>query len=71
MWTAGDYVISSIFVLPTNSVTDLTANWCFQDFLGNGNTETWFVFVNGVAVAQAVLPDDDYNGDIWNRDRHG
>jgi len=67
-YTAGDYVISSVFVLPTSSVTDLTANWQFQDFLGNYNgtptTETWFVYVNGVAVANAVLPDDNYNGDI-------
>jgi hypothetical protein len=64
-WAAGDYVISSIF---TNtglaSVTGLTANWQFEDFLGDGNTETWYVFVNGVSVAQAVLPDDSYNGDI-------
>jgi hypothetical protein len=63
-WTAGDFVISSIFVLPTNSVTDLTADWSYQDFLGGGNTETWFVSVNGVAVATATLPDDSYNGDI-------
>ncbi|MGO9275444.1 MAG: PEP-CTERM sorting domain-containing protein [Terriglobia bacterium] len=67
-YTAGDYVVSSIFVLPTASVDDLTANWQFQDFLGNYNgtptTETWFVYVNGVAVAAAVLPDDNYNGDI-------
>ncbi len=63
-WTAGDYVISSIFTLPTTSVTDLTANWSFQDYLGNGNTETWYVYLNGTAVAQAILPDDGYNGDI-------
>ena len=63
-WTAGDFVISSIFVLPTSSVTDLTANWSFQDFLGGGNTETWAVFVNNIAVATATLPDDNYNGDI-------
>jgi len=63
-WTAGDYVMSSVFTLPTTSVTDLTADWQFQDFLGNGNTETWYVYVNGIAVAQAVLPDDGYNGDI-------
>ncbi|HEY4934225.1 MAG TPA: PEP-CTERM sorting domain-containing protein [Terriglobales bacterium] len=63
---AGDFVISSIFVLPTTSVTGLSANWNFQDFLGNGNTETWFVYVNGVAVAQTTLPDDNYNGDILN-----
>jgi len=65
-WTAGDFVTSSIFVLATNSVTDLTANWNFQDFLGGGNTETWYVYVNSVLVAQAVLPDDAYNGDILN-----
>lgn len=64
MWTTGDFVISSIFVLPTNSVTDLTANWSYQDFLGGGNTETWFAYVNGTAVAMATLPDDNYNGDI-------
>src|ERR1035441_781387 len=52
MWTAGDYVISSIFHIPAASVTDLEANWQFQDFLG-GNTETWYVYINGVAVAQA------------------
>jgi len=63
-WTTGDFVISSIFVLNTTSVTDLTANWNFQDFLGNGNTETWFVMLNGIAVAQVTLPDDSYNGDI-------
>src|SRR5437764_10507648 len=55
MWTAGDFVISSVFVLATQSVTDLTANWQYQDFLGNGNTETWFVLLNGIAVAQTTL----------------
>ena len=63
-WTAGNYVISSIFVLTPYPVTALTANWKFQDFLGNGNTETWYAYINGVAVAQALLPDDSYNGDI-------
>ncbi len=62
-WTAGDFVMSSVFVLPTSAVTDITANWIFQDFLGGGNTEAWFAYVNGVAVAQATLPDDSYNGD--------
>ena len=61
-WTAGDYVISDIFTLPTDSVTDLSANWSFQDYLG-GDTETWYVYVNGTAVAQAVLPDDSLMGD--------
>lgn len=63
MWTAGDYVVSPSFLLPTTTVSDLTANWSVQDYLGAGNTETWFVYVNGVAVAQTILPDDSYNGD--------
>jgi len=47
-WTAGDFVLSSIFVVPNSTgATGLTANWSFQDFLGGGNTETWFVLVNG------------------------
>jgi hypothetical protein len=64
MWTTGDFVISSVFVLATQSVTDLTANWQYQDFLGDGNTETWFVLLNGTPVAQTTLPDDNFNGDI-------
>lgn len=54
MFTAGDYVISSVFSIPTNSVTDLTANWIFQDFLGV-STENFNVLVNGVSVATAAL----------------
>jgi hypothetical protein len=64
-WTTGDYVISSVFTVPTNSVTDLTANWSFQDELANGFSETWYVYVNGVAVAQAVLPGCNYCGTIF------
>jgi len=64
-WTAGDFVTSSIFVIANSlNVTGLSANWSFQDFLGGGNTETWYVYVNSVLVAQAILPDDAYNGDI-------
>jgi hypothetical protein len=64
MWTADDFVISSVFVLATQSVTDLTANWQYQDFIGDGNSETWFVLLNGIPVAQTTLPDDNFNGDI-------
>jgi hypothetical protein len=63
MWTTGDYVMSPSFLLPTTTVSDLSADWEFQDYLNSGNTETWFVYVNGVAVAQAFLPDDSGNGD--------
>jgi len=62
MWTAGDYVISSIFVLPTTNVTDLTANWIFQDYLGGGNNETFSVLVNNVPVATATIFDCNYCG---------
>lgn len=65
MWTAGDWVESAIFTLPTNSVTDLTANWTFQDYLGDGNTETWDVLVNDVLVAIAILPDCDFCGSYY------
>jgi hypothetical protein len=61
-WTAGDYVLSPIFKVPTLSVEDMTANWIFQDYLGGGNTETWYVYINGVAVAQTTLPDCGYCG---------
>lgn len=63
-WTTGDYVQSAIFTLPTNSVTDLSADWLFRDGLGNGNTETWYAYVNGVGVAEAILPDDNFNDDV-------
>jgi hypothetical protein len=61
-WTAGDWVESAIFTLPTTSVTDLTADWIFQDYLGGGNTETWNAYVNGQLVGFTTLPDCDYCG---------
>ncbi len=66
MFTAGNFVESSIFMLSTNSVTDLTANWNFQDFLGEGNTETFSVLLNGIEVSTVTAPDDGFNGDIIN-----
>ena len=63
-WTTGDYVQSAIFTVPTSSVTDLTADWSYQDFLIGGNTETWNINVNGITVGQAVLPNDFGMGDI-------
>ena len=66
-WTAGDYVLSSVFVLPTTSVTGLTENWQVQDYLGDPgtgpNTETWSIFINGTQVGSVLVPDDSYNGD--------
>ena len=66
MWTAGDYVLSSIFVLLTTSVTDLEAIWSYQDYLGVGNTETWSININGVTVGSVILPDDNHGGNILN-----
>ncbi len=35
-----------------------------QNFLGgDGNNENWYVYLNGVAVAQTTLPDCSYCGD--------
>ncbi len=65
-WTAGDYVISPIFNLNLTGVVSLTTNFLVQDYLGNGNTETWFLYLNGIKVSSFVLPDDGYNGDILN-----
>jgi hypothetical protein len=60
MWTAGNYVLSSIFVLPTDSVTDLTANWTYWRNLGGGNNETWNVYLNNVNVGSVSLADCNY-----------
>jgi len=56
MANAGDNVQSASFSLPNNSsITGITANWFYQDFLGNWNgtptTETWFVYINSTPVA--------------------
>ena len=51
---------SAIFSLPTPSVDDLTANWSVVDGLGDGNSETWYVFLSGVPVASVVLPDTGF-----------
>ncbi len=56
LFTAGDYVESSIFSVPTTSVTGVTADWTFTDNL-NGADELWYVYINGVQVATAALPD--------------
>ena len=53
-------MLSSVFTLPTNSVTDLTADWSALNDLGNGASETWYVYVNGTAVAQATLNDNNF-----------
>lgn len=64
LWTAGDFVQSATFSLTNGPIVGLSANWSFQDFLGNGSTETWWVYINNTPVAVTVLPDDNYNGDI-------
>jgi hypothetical protein len=62
-WTTGDYVLSSVFVSTgLATVTDLTADWTYVNYLGGGNNETWYVYVNGVAVAQADILDCGYCG---------
>ena len=65
MWTAGDYVLSSVFAIANSTgVTGLSADWTFQNFLGGGNSTAWYVYVNGIPVASFGLADDNYNGDF-------
>jgi hypothetical protein len=65
-WTAGDFVISSIFCSGHEFCDRSDRQLEFPGLSGYGNTENWFVYVNGVAVAQTTLPDDGFNGDILN-----
>jgi hypothetical protein len=70
-WTAGDYVLSSVFTgTGITSATDLTADWIFQDYLGTPDgsgqsTQQWNVYVNGVEVAYTILPDCNYCGSYY------
>lgn len=55
-WTAGDYVLSDVFTnTGLTSVTDLIADWTYQDFLSSAASETWFVYVNGFAIAYVPI----------------
>ncbi len=65
MWTAGDFVASSVFVIPGSvAVNGITANWQFEDQLGGGGFEFWGVFVNNIPVASFTLLDCGYCGSI-------
>lgn len=64
-YETNDYVQSAVFTMPTDAVNALTADWQFTDKLGDGNTETWYVYLNGIAVASTISPDDSYNGDVF------
>ncbi len=61
-YTTGDSVTSSIFVIPTSSVTGLIEDWTYQDYLGSGGSETWNIYVNAVLVGSEVLSDCGYCG---------
>jgi hypothetical protein len=56
-WTTGDSVTSSVFSIPTSSVTGLTENWIYNSFLGGGGSETWNIYVNAVLAGSEVLND--------------
>src|ERR1035437_2072303 len=62
--TAGDYVTTAVLALPTNSVTGMTFDWTYQNWLGGGNTENWYLFINGKPEAYFILPDDNHEGQI-------
>jgi hypothetical protein len=65
MWTAGDYVISPVFTLPSDSVVGLTANWNFLNFMGPGSGETVTIYLNGVNVGSAVLTECDFCASVF------
>lgn len=66
MWTARDFVQSSIFTnTGITSATDVSVDFFFQDILGGGNTETVYYDVNGIPVAQFIAPDCNYCGSYY------
>jgi hypothetical protein len=65
MWTAGNFVQSASFSLANGPIIGLSANWTYENFIGNGNSELWYVFINNTPVAWFIAPDDNYNGDIF------
>jgi hypothetical protein len=66
MWTAGNYVTSTSFTLHNGPIVGLSADWTYENFIGNGAAELWYVFINNTPVAFFVAPDDNYNGDIFS-----
>lgn len=68
MWTAGDYVISSVFTSTgLTSATDLTASWPVWDYMGGdpGNVLEVDAYVNGVDVGYFLMPDCGYCGTVY------
>jgi hypothetical protein len=66
MWTAGNYVASAAFTVPGGPIVGLSADWSYENFIGDGNAELWYVFINTTPVAFFIAPDDSYNGDIFS-----
>jgi PEP-CTERM motif len=66
MFTAGDYVQSASFTLHNGPIVGLSADWTYQNFMGGGSTETWWVYINATPVALFIAPDDAYNGDVFS-----
>ena len=60
MWTAGDFIITPSISSTLTSVTGLSATFQYLDVLGGGNSETVYLFINGVAVDSFVAPDCNY-----------
>lgn len=62
MSTAGDFVSETYFGGP--DVADSAAfNFDVKDNLGGGNSELYYIFIDGTAIAQFTVPDDNYQGD--------
>ena len=57
MWTAGDFIVSATVSSLLTSVNGISGSFQYDDQLISGNTETVYVYLNGVAVAQFVALD--------------
>jgi hypothetical protein len=57
-WTSGDSVTSAVFLdVPSASVTGITENWTYKNYLSGGASETWNILLNGTIVGSETLLD--------------
>ena len=62
MWTTGDYVTQTFTGTGLNSVGALSYSFTYQNYLGNGSTETAGLLINGTQVGSFTAPDTGYSG---------
>ena len=61
-WSDGDYVSQTFTDTGLNSVTSFSTDFEIQNYLGDGNSETWNVVINGDTVAYFIASDCGYCG---------